>query len=211
MDPATDKSARRCRHDRAHHRTAVEEIDAQLISGEEDVDIAQTGVQQGSQAKILLDPEKKSTRRAETPASSGTSRSAPRSRRSTTSMPQAVEYATDKIAMQTRAVELTPVATSPSTCCRDHRRHDPNLDPYNTKSGKRRSTRPRKSSPSAQAERLQHRARHPELRQGAQDGGCAAGRRWPSRIVARQDPTDASLYFVRRSARRPTSMPRATA
>jgi peptide/nickel transport system substrate-binding protein len=116
---------------------AVEEIDAQLLSGTIDLDTAQTGVQQGSQPKILLDPEKK--KNADAP-NTGFIRYFSISTKvepfDDIHCRKAVQYATDKVAMQTArggadaggdiAFNMLP----PNIAGHD------DYDPYNTKSGK---------------------------------------------------------------------------
>jgi len=117
--------------------TAVEEIDNQLLGGDIDIDTAQTGVQQGSQPKILLDPEKK--KNADAPNTgfiryfSISTKVAPFDN---IHCRKAVQYATDKITMQTArggadaggdvAFNMLPPTIAG---------HD-DYDPFNTKSGK---------------------------------------------------------------------------
>ncbi|MEV8512707.1 ABC transporter substrate-binding protein [Dactylosporangium sp. NPDC051484] len=117
--------------------TAPEEIDNQLLSGDVDVDTAQTGVQQGAQPKILLEADKK--KYADTPNTgfiryfSVSTKVAPFDN---VHCRKAVQYATDKITMQTArggAEAGGDIATNmlpPNIAGHD------DYDPYNTKSGK---------------------------------------------------------------------------
>jgi len=118
--------------------SAPDEIDNQLLDATADVDLAQTGVQQAAQAKILLDPEKK--KNADNPNTGfirffaiGT-KVAPFDN---VHCRKAVQYATDKTAMQTarggpEAGGDVAINMLPPTL----KGHDPKLDPFNTKSGK---------------------------------------------------------------------------
>jgi peptide/nickel transport system substrate-binding protein len=114
------------------------EIDSELMDGTLDIDTGQTGVQQAAQAKILLDPDKK--KNADAP-NTGFIRYFAIS----TKVPPfdnihcrlAVQYAADKTALQTArggADSGGDIATNmlPPNILG----HDPNLDPFNTKSGK---------------------------------------------------------------------------
>ncbi|MER7001933.1 ABC transporter substrate-binding protein [Dactylosporangium sp. NPDC000555] len=137
-DPKTD-SVRKALPDQIDLTigTAPEEIDNQLLSGDVDIDTGQTGVQQGAQPKVLLDPEKK--KNADTPNTgfiryfSISSKVAPFDN---IHCRKAVQYATDKSTMQTArggAEAGGDIATNmlpPNIAGHD------DYDPYNTKSGK---------------------------------------------------------------------------
>ena len=198
-DPATDK-VRKALPDRIEVAigAAVEEIDAQLLSGELDADLAQTGVQQGSQPKILLDAEKK--KNADTP-NTGFIRYVAIS----TVVPpfdnvhcrKAVQYAADKVALQTArggADAGGDIATNmlPPTIAG----HDPNLDPYATKSGKPQIDKAKEElklcgKPDGFATVIAARNAGKELKtaEALQQALQQVG------ITARLDLSDASLYF----------------
>jgi peptide/nickel transport system substrate-binding protein len=114
------------------------EIDSQLMDGTLDLDTGQVGVQQAAQAKILLDPDLK--KNADEPVTGFI-----RYFDISTKVPPfdnihcrlAVQYAADKTALQTArggADAGGDIATNmlPPNILG----HDPNLDPFNTKSGK---------------------------------------------------------------------------
>jgi peptide/nickel transport system substrate-binding protein len=177
--------------------TAVEEIDNQLLSGEIDIDTAQTGVQQGAQPKILLDPDKK--KNADTP-NTGFIRYFSIS----TKVPpfdnvhcrKAVQYATDKVTMQTArggadaggdiAFNMLP----PNIAGHD------DYDPYNTKSGKPQIDKAKEElaacgHPNGFDTVLATRnaGKEPKSAEALQAALKNVG------INARLDPTEPSLYF----------------
>jgi peptide/nickel transport system substrate-binding protein len=178
--------------------TANEEIDNQLLAGDIDVDTAQTGVQQGAQPKILLEPAKKAN--ADTPTTgfiryfSISTKVAPFDN---IHCRKAVQYATDKITMQTArggadaggdiAVNMLPPNIAG---------HDPALDPYNTKSGKPQIDKAKEElaacgKPTGFDTVIATRNAGKELKtaEALQAALKNVG------INARLDPTDASLYF----------------
>jgi peptide/nickel transport system substrate-binding protein len=178
--------------------TAVEEIDNQLLSGDIDIDTAQTGVQQGAQPKILLDPEKK--KNADTPNTGFIRYFAINTKVApfdNVHCRKAVEYATDKTTMQTArggadaggdiAVNMLPPNIAG---------HDPNLDPYNTKSGKPQIDKAKEElaacgKPNGFDTVLATRnsGKEPKTAEALQAALKNVG------INARLDPTDPSLYF----------------
>ncbi|MET7392278.1 ABC transporter substrate-binding protein [Dactylosporangium sp. NPDC005572] len=178
--------------------TAPEEIDNQLISGTADIDVAQTGVQQGAQAKVLLDADKK--KNADTPNTgfiryfSINTKVAPFDN---IHCRKAVQYATDKTTMQTaRGGEDAggDIATNmlPPTIGG----HDPNLDPYNTKSGKPQIDKAKeelklcgKPDGFDTVIATRNSGKEPKTAEALQAALKNVG------INARLDPTDASLYF----------------
>ncbi|UWZ56646.1 ABC transporter substrate-binding protein [Dactylosporangium aurantiacum] len=178
--------------------TAVEEIDNQLLSGDLDIDTAQTGVQQGAQPKILLDATKKAN--ADTPTTGFI-----RYFSISTKVPpfdnihcrKAVQYATDKITMQTArggaeaggdiAVNMLPPNIAG---------HDPALDPYNTKSGKPQIDKAKEELAACGKPNgfdtviaTRNAGKEPKTAEALQAALKNVG------INARLDPTDASLYF----------------
>ncbi|MEU7872300.1 ABC transporter substrate-binding protein [Dactylosporangium sp. NPDC049140] len=177
--------------------TAVEEIDNQLLSGEVDIDTAQTGVQQGSQPKILLDPEKK--KNADTPNTgfiryfSISTKVAPFDN---IHCRKAVQYATDKITMQTArggADAGGDIATNmlpPNIAGHDE------YDPYNTKSGKPQIDKAKEElaacgKPNGFDTVIATRSsgKEPKTAEALQAALKNVG------INARLDPTEPSLYF----------------
>jgi peptide/nickel transport system substrate-binding protein len=177
--------------------TAVEEIDNQLLSGEIDIDTAQTGVQQGAQPKVLLDPEKK--KNADTPNTGFI-----RYFSINTKVPpfdnvhcrKAVQYATDKTTMQTArggadaggdiAFNMLP----PNIAGHD------DYDPYNTKSGKPQIDKAKEElaacgKPNGFDTVLATRnsGKEPKSAEALQAALKNVG------INARLDPTEPSLYF----------------
>ncbi|WP_433058440.1 ABC transporter substrate-binding protein [Dactylosporangium sp. CS-033363] len=177
--------------------TAVEEIDNQLLSGEIDIDTAQTGVQQGSQPKILLDPEKK--KNADTPNTgfiryfSISTKVAPFDN---IHCRKAVQYATDKITMQTArggAEAGGDIATNmlpPNIAGHD------DYDPYNTKSGKPQIDKAKEElaacgKPNGFDTVIATRTsgKEPKTAEALQAALKNVG------INARLDPTEPSLYF----------------
>jgi len=198
-DPATDK-VRKALPDQIEVTigAANEEIDAQLISGDIDIDIAQTGVQPGAQAKVLLDPALK--KNVDTP-NTGFIRYVSIS----TKVPpfdnvhcrRAVHYATDKVAMQTarggaEAGGDIGINMLPPTIAG----HDPKLDPYNTKSGKPQIEKAKeelklcgKPDGFETVIATRNAGKEPKTAEALQQSLAQVG------IKARLDPTDASLYF----------------
>jgi peptide/nickel transport system substrate-binding protein len=178
--------------------TAVEEIDNQLLSGDIDIDTAQTGVQQGAQPKILLDPEKK--KNADTPNTGFIRYFAINTKVepfTNVHCRKAVQYATDKTTMQTArggADAGGDIATNmlPPNIAG----HDPNLDPYNTKSGKPQIDKAKEElalcgKPNGFDTVLATRnsGKEPKTAEALQAALKNVG------INARLDPTDPSLYF----------------
>jgi peptide/nickel transport system substrate-binding protein len=198
-DPKTD-TVRKALPDRIEvtFGTAVEEIDNQLIAGEVDLDLAQTGVQQGSQAKVLLNPDVK--KNADAPTTGFIRYFA-----MNTKVPpfdnihcrKAVQYATDKIAMQTArggpdaGGDIATNMLPPNIAG-----HDPNLDPFNTKSGKPQVDKAKEElaacgKPNGFDTVLATRnsGKEPKTAEALQAALKNVG------INARLDPSDASLYF----------------
>ncbi|GAA3456369.1 ABC transporter substrate-binding protein [Dactylosporangium matsuzakiense] len=198
-DPKTDP-VRKALPDRVEvvYGTAVEEIDNQLLANEVDIDIAQTGVQPGTQPKILLNPETK--KYADSPVT-GFIRYVAIS----TKVPpfdnihcrKAVQYALDKTAMQTArgGVEAGgDIATNmlPPTIAG----HDDADDVFNTKSGKPQIDKAKEElaacgKPNGFDTVLATRNTGKELKtaEAVQQSMAAVG------INARLDPQDAALYF----------------
>ncbi|MEV4512203.1 ABC transporter substrate-binding protein [Dactylosporangium sp. NPDC049525] len=178
--------------------TAVEEIDNQLLAGDVDVDTAQTGVQQGAQPKILLDASKKAN--ADTPTT-GFIRYFSISTKvkpfDNIHCRKAVQYATDKITMQTArggAEAGGDIATNmlPPNIAG----HDPALDPYNTKSGKPQIDKAKEELAACGQPNgfdtviaTRNAGKEPKTAEALQAALKNVG------INARLDPTDASLYF----------------
>jgi peptide/nickel transport system substrate-binding protein len=198
-DPTTD-SVRKALPDRVEvvFGTAHEEIDNQLLSGEVDVDIAQTGVQPGTQPKVLLDPEKK--KNADTPVTGFIRYVAINSKVApfdNIHCRLAVQYATDKTTMQTArggADAGGDIATNmlPPTIAG----HDPNLDPFNTKSGKPQVDKAKQELAACGRPdgfetviATRNNGKEPKTAEALQQSLAAVG------IKARLDPSDASLYF----------------
>jgi len=178
--------------------TATEEIDNQLLSGEIDIDTAQTGVQPGAQPKILLDAEKK--KNADTPNTgfiryfSISTKVAPFDN---VHCRKAVQYATDKTTMQTArggadaggdiGINMLPPNIAG---------YDANLDPYNTKSGKPQIDKAKEElalcgKPNGFDTVLatRNQGKEPKTAEALQAALKNVG------INARLDPTDATLYF----------------
>jgi len=198
-DPKTDP-VRKALPDRVEvtYGTAVEEIDNQLLSEEVDLDIAQTGVQQGSQPKILLNPDKK--KNADAPVT-GFIRYVAIS----TKVPpfdnihcrKAVQYAADKITLQTARGGPDAggdIATNmlPPTMAG----HDDADDVFNTKSGKPQIDKAKEEldacgHPNGFDTVLATRnsGKEPKTAEALQQALAAVG------INAKIDPQDAALYF----------------
>ncbi|GAA1513215.1 ABC transporter substrate-binding protein [Dactylosporangium maewongense] len=198
-DPKTD-SVRKALPDRIEvtFGIAVEEIDNQLIAGDIDLDLAQTGVQQGSQPKILLNPEVK--KNADAPTTGFIRYFA-----INTKVPpfdnihcrKAVQYATDKISMQTArggADAGGDIATNmlPPNIAG----HDAALDPFNTKSGKPQVDKAKEELAACGKPNgfdtviaTRNAGKEPKTAEALQAALKNVG------INARLDPTDASLYF----------------
>ncbi|GAA2645012.1 ABC transporter substrate-binding protein [Dactylosporangium fulvum] len=176
---------------------APEEIDNQLLSGDVDVDVAQTGVQQGAQPKVLLNADKK--KNADTPVTgfiryfSVSTKVAPFDN---IHCRKAVQYATDKTTMQTArggadAGGDIGINMLPPTLAG----HD-DYDPYNTKSGKPQIDKAKEElklcgKPDGFETVLATRnaGKEPKSAEALQQALAAVG------IKARLDPQDASLYF----------------
>jgi peptide/nickel transport system substrate-binding protein len=114
------------------------EIDNQLLDGTLDIDTGQVGVQQAAQAKILLNPELK--QHTDEPVTGYV-----RYFVISTKVPPfdnihcrlAVQYAADRSALQTaRGGADAGGAIATNMLPPNILGHDPNLDPFNTKSGK---------------------------------------------------------------------------
>jgi peptide/nickel transport system substrate-binding protein len=198
-DQSTD-TVRKALPDRIEvvYGTAVEEIDNQLMSEAVDLDIAQTGVQPGTQPKILLDPQRK--KNADTPVT-GFIRYVAIS----TKVPpfdnihcrKAVQYATDKSSMQSArggADAGGDIATNmlPPTIAG----HDPADDVFNTKSGKPQIDKAKEElaacgKPNGFDTVLATRnsGKEPKTAEALQAALAAVG------IKAKLDPQDAALYF----------------
>ncbi|WP_343870885.1 ABC transporter substrate-binding protein, partial [Dactylosporangium roseum] len=197
-DPKTD-SVRKALPDQIDLTigASVEEIDSQLISGEADADLAQTGVQQGAQAKVLLNPDVK--KYADAPVT-GFIRYFSISTKvepfDDIHCRKAVQYATDKTTMQTArggADAGGDIATNmlPPTLAG----HD-DYDPYNTKSGKPQIDKAKeelklcgKPDGFETVIATRNAGKEPKTAEALQQALAAVG------IKARLDPTDASLYF----------------
>ncbi|MEV0134797.1 ABC transporter substrate-binding protein [Dactylosporangium sp. NPDC050688] len=198
-DPKTD-TVRKALPDRIEvtFGTAVEEIDNQLISGEVDLDLAQTGVQQGSQAKVLLNPDVK--KNADAPTTGFIRYFAMNTKVApfdNIHCRKAVQYATDKIAMQTArggpdaGGDIATNMLPPNIAG-----HDPNLDPYNTKSGKPQVDKAREELAACGKPNgfdtviaTRNSGKEPKTAEALQAALKNVG------INARLDPSDASLYF----------------
>ena len=198
-DPKTD-TVRKALPDRIEvtFGTAVEEIDNQLISGEVDLDLAQTGVQQGSQAKVLLNPDVK--KNADAPTTGFIRYFALNTKVApfdNIHCRKAVQYATDKIAMQTArggpdaGGDIATNMLPPNIAG-----HDPNLDPYNTKSGKPQVDKAREELAACGKPNgfdtviaTRNSGKEPKTAEALQAALKNVG------INARLDPSDASLYF----------------
>ncbi|MET7426101.1 ABC transporter substrate-binding protein [Dactylosporangium sp. NPDC005555] len=177
---------------------ANEEIDNQLIAGDVDLDLAQTGVQQGSQPKILLNPDVK--KYADAPTTGFIRYFAINTKVApfdNIHCRKAVQYATDKIAMQTArggpeaGGDIATNMLPPNIAG-----HDPNLDPFNTKSGKPQVDKAKEElaacgKPNGFDTVLATRnaGKEPKTAEALQAALKNVG------INARLDPTDASLYF----------------
>ncbi len=198
-DPKTD-TVRKALPDRIEvtFGTAVEEIDNQLISGEVDLDLAQTGVQQGSQAKVLLNPDVK--KNADAPTTGFIRYFALNTKVApfdNIHCRKAVQYATDKIAMQTArggpdaGGDIATNMLPPNIAG-----HDPNLDPYNTKSGKPQVDKAKEELAACGKPNgfdtviaTRNSGKEPKTAEALQAALKNVG------INARLDPSDASLYF----------------
>ncbi|GAA4251874.1 ABC transporter substrate-binding protein [Dactylosporangium darangshiense] len=198
-DPKTD-SVRKALPDRVEvtYGTAVEEIDNELLSEEVDLDIAQTGVQQGTQPKILLNADKK--KNADAPVTGFIRYVAI----STKVAPfdnihcrKAVQYATDKITMQTArggpdaGGEIATNMLPPTMAG-----HDDKDDVFNTKSGKPQIDKAKEElaacgHPNGFDTVLATRnsGKEPKTAEALQQALAVVG------INAKIDPQDAALYF----------------
>ncbi|MET7403398.1 ABC transporter substrate-binding protein [Dactylosporangium sp. NPDC005572] len=178
--------------------TAAADIDNQLISGTVDIDVAQTGVQQGTQARILGEPTNK--KNADTPNIgfvryfSINTKVAPFDN---IHCRKAVQYATDKTTMQAArggadaggdiAINMLPPTIAG---------YDPNLDPYNTKSGKPQIDKAREELAACGKPNgfdtviaTRNSGKEPKTAEALQAALKNVG------INARLDPTEVSLYF----------------
>jgi len=198
-DPATDK-VRKALPDEIDLALQVQptEIDNQLLDGTLDIDTGQVGVQQAAQAKILLSPELKKNA-DEFPT--GFIRYFAIS----TKVPpfdnihcrKAVQYAADKVSLQTArggADAGGDIATNmlPPNIAG----HDPNLDPFNTKSGKPQIDKAKdelaqcgKPNGFNTVIAARNRGKEPKTAEALQAALKAIG------INATLDVSDASLYF----------------
>ncbi|GAA1807419.1 ABC transporter substrate-binding protein [Planosporangium flavigriseum] len=198
-DPATDKT-RKALPDRIEMTLQMnaDELDKQLLDGTLDLDFGQTGVQQAAQAKILLDPNLK--KNADAP-NNGAIRYAALSTQvapfDNVHCRKAVQYATDKTAIQTArggsenggdiAVNMLPPNIGG---------HDPKLDPYNTKSGKPQVDKAKEElklcgKPNGFETKIavRNKGKEPKMAEALQQSLAAVG------IKATIDQSDASLYF----------------
>ncbi|MET7397601.1 ABC transporter substrate-binding protein [Dactylosporangium sp. NPDC005572] len=198
-DPKTD-SVRKALPDQIEvvFGTAVEEIDNQLISGQVDLDTAQTGVQQGSQAKVLLNPDVK--KNADAPVTGFIRYFAINTKVApfdNIHCRKAVIYATDKVTMQTArggpdaGGDIATNMLPPNIAG-----HDPKLDPLNTKSGKPQLDKAKeelalcgKPTGFETVIATRNSGKEPKTAEALQQSLAAIG------ITARLDPSDASLYF----------------
>jgi peptide/nickel transport system substrate-binding protein len=198
-DPKTDP-VRKALPDRVEvtYGTAVEEIDNQLLADEIDLDIAQTGVQPGAQAKILLNPDKK--KNADAPVTGFIRYVAI----STKVAPfdnihcrKAVQYALDKTAMQTaRGGEEAGGAIATNMLPPTILGHDDADDVFNTKSGKPQIDKAKEElaacgKPNGFETTIATRNVGKELKtaEALQQSMASIG------ITAKIDPQDAALYF----------------
>ncbi|WP_432843902.1 ABC transporter substrate-binding protein [Dactylosporangium sp. CA-092794] len=198
-DPSTD-SVRKALPDRIEvlYGTAVEEIDNELLSGEVDLDIAQTGVQPGTQAKVLLNPDQK--KNADAPVTGFIRYVAINTKVApfdNIHCRKAVQYATDKVALQTArggAEAGGDIATNmlPPTIAG----HDDADDVFNTKSGHPQIDKAKEElvacgNPDGFDTVIATRnsGKEPKTAEALQQSLAAVG------IRARLDPQDASLYF----------------
>ncbi|MFG2039657.1 ABC transporter substrate-binding protein [Dactylosporangium sp. NPDC048998] len=198
-DQKTD-SVRKALPDRVEvvYGTAVEEIDNQLLSDEADLDIAQTGVQPGTQPKILLDPDKK--KYADSPVTGFIRYVAINTKVApfdNIHCRKAVQYATDKIAMQTARGGKDAggdIATNmlPPTIAG----HDDADDVFNTKSGKPQIDKAKEELAACGKPggfetviATRNSGKEAKTAEALQQALAAVG------ITARLDPQDASLYF----------------
>ncbi|MGC9669089.1 ABC transporter substrate-binding protein [Planosporangium sp. 12N6] len=198
-DPATDKT-RKALPDRIEMTLQMnaDELDKQLLDGTLDLDFGQTGVQQAAQAKILLDANLK--KNADAP-NNGAIRYAALSTQvapfDNIHCRKAVQYATDKTAIQTArggsenggdiGVNMLPPNIGG---------HDPNLDPYNTKSGKPQVEKAKEElklcgKPDGFETKIavRNKGKEPKMAEALQQSLAAVG------IKATIDQGDASLYF----------------
>ncbi|MFC4043318.1 ABC transporter substrate-binding protein [Dactylosporangium siamense] len=198
-DPKTDP-IRKALPDRIEvvFGTAVEEIDNQLIAGDVDLNLAQTGVQQGAQPKILLNPEVK--KYADAPTTGFLRYFAINTKVApfdNIHCRKAVVYATDKITLQTArggpdaGGEIATNMIPPTIAG-----HDPNLDPLNTKSGKPQIDKAKeelalcgKKDGFDTVLATRNSGKEPKTAEALQAALKSIG------INARLDPSDASLYF----------------
>ncbi|NJC72824.1 ABC transporter substrate-binding protein [Planosporangium thailandense] len=198
-DPATDP-IRKALPDRIEMTLQMnpDELDKQLLDGTLDIDFGQTGVQQAAQAKILLDPKLKAN--ADEPNTGFiryvtiSSKVAPFDN---IHCRKAVQYAADKVALQTArggADAGGDIATNmlPPNIAG----YDPNLDPFNTKSGKPQIDKAKQElaacgKPNGFETKIavRNKGKEPKTAEALQQALAAVG------IKATIDQSDASLYF----------------
>jgi peptide/nickel transport system substrate-binding protein len=198
-DPATDK-VRLALPDTIELTigTDVNEIDNQQIDGTQDVNVAQTGVQSAAQAKVLQSNDLK--KNADAPTTGFI-----RYFSINTKVPpfdnihcrKAVHYAVNKTNMQTaRGGPVAGGDIATNMLPPNIAGHDPNLDPYNTKSGQPQLDKAKEElkqcgKPDGFETVIASRnsGKEPISAEALQQSLAAVG------IKARIDQTDASLYF----------------
>jgi peptide/nickel transport system substrate-binding protein len=198
-DPATD-SVRKALPDRIELNLQMQpdEIDKQLIDGTLDIDFAQTGVQSAAQTKILLDNELK--KNADEPLTGFI-----RYFSISTKVPpfdnihcrKAVQYAADKVALQTaRGGKDAGGDIATNMLPPNIAGHDPNLDPFQTKSGKPQVDKAKDELKQCGQPNgfktviaARNRGKEPKSAEALQQALQAVG------IQATLDVSDASLYF----------------
>lgn len=175
-----------------------DELDKQLLDGSLDLDFAQTGVQQAAQAKVLLDKNLK--KNADEPVTGFiryftiSTKVAPFDN---IHCRRAVQYATDKVALQTArggADAGGDIATNmlPPNIAG----HDPNLDPFGTKQGKPQIDKAKQElaecgKPNGFETKIavRNKGKEPKTAEALQQALAQVG------IKATIDQSDASLYF----------------
>ncbi|HEX6500194.1 MAG TPA: ABC transporter substrate-binding protein [Micromonosporaceae bacterium] len=198
-DPATDK-VRKALPDKIDLRLGVDanEIDNELMDGTLDIDTAQVGVQAAAQAKILQDPElKKNADEPNTGFIRYIAMSTKVSPFDDIHCRRAVQYALDKTAMQTArggadaggdiAINMLPPNIAG---------WDPNLDPYNTKSGKPQIDKAKEELSQCKTHggfstviAVRNKGKEPKTAEALQQSLAAVG------IKATIDQSDPALYF----------------
>ncbi|WP_432995196.1 ABC transporter substrate-binding protein [Dactylosporangium sp. CA-233914] len=177
--------------------TAVDEIDNQLLSGEVDIDTGQTGVQQAAQAKILLDAVNKSN--ADSPNTgfiryfSISTKVAPFDN---IHCRKAVQYATDKVTMQTARGGADAGGDIGFNMLPPNIAGHDDYDPFNTKSGKPQIDKAKEELAACGHPNgfdtviaTRNAGKEPKTAEALQAALKNVG------INARLDPTEPSLYF----------------